>query len=636
MVIFYQLIKYAWGGFGASSPAAEQNDAVAHTSAAAAAGRAALPSRRAAPMWRPGAEFDFRVFLSLGPEADSVRFDAPEDSLLWEERALSLDWDESNTRERNVSAIPEWALGELQRNGSVFAHAFLTRPGAAFDPDDAAYDELACAHKAEQLNVHMPRPKVVAHKNLISGEYGDERLDSSMSDEEIEGVVGAPVDIVNMWRPALSVRVLLDFSTHKNPAAVPDPIGRVFRFHPETGRYWPPVHYDYFWLLDERFVIVNETVDALPLEMSFSPVSLIKLQLQMQMEESWKAQGTESDSMQFKRMLMDTNPWLLGLTFFVSVAHMVLDFFTFKNDVQFWRDGKDRTGMSVRTIMANCVMQLIVFLYLMDSESTSWMILMSAGVGVVIEAWKLTKAADVSRTSTFPFVRVDDKAASVASGVAEYDRDAMRYLSWALYPIVVCYSVYSLVYDQYKGWYSWLIGSLVGSVYMFGFLAMVPQVILNYKLKSVAHMPMRSLAFKFLNTVIDDLFSFIIPMPTLHRLACFRDDVVFLIYMYQFYTYRVDMTRTNEFGATFVEPIEREEVLEKLGAHPRIMRLVAEYAGEAAAAPAAKEAEAGAKATPKQKPAEEEEGEGEEAAVPASDENVPRRRNKGKKSRRED
>ena len=35
------------------------------------------------------------------------------------------------------------------------------------------------------------------------------------------------------------------------------------------------------------------------------------------------------------------------------------------------------------------------------------------------------------------------------------------------------------------------------------------------------------------NTFIDDVFAFIIVMPTAHRLACFRDDVVFVIYLYQ-------------------------------------------------------------------------------------------------------
>ena len=35
------------------------------------------------------------------------------------------------------------------------------------------------------------------------------------------------------------------------------------------------------------------------------------------------------------------------------------------------------------------------------------------------------------------------------------------------------------------------------------------------------------------NTFIDDVFAFIITMPTAHRLACFRDDLVFLVYLYQ-------------------------------------------------------------------------------------------------------
>ena len=31
--------------------------------------------------------------------------------------------------------------------------------------------------------------------------------------------------------------------------------------------------------------------------------------------------------------------------------------------------------------------------------------------------------------------------------------------------------------------------------------------------------------YKAFNTFIDDLFAFIITMPTAHRVACFRDDV---------------------------------------------------------------------------------------------------------------
>lgn len=37
-------------------------------------------------------------------------------------------------------------------------------------------------------------------------------------------------------------------------------------------------------------------------------------------------------------------------------------------------------------------------------------------------------------------------------------------------------------------------------------------------------------------------------MPLLHRLACLRDDVVFLVYLYQKWIYPEDKRRRNEFG----------------------------------------------------------------------------------------
>ena len=56
------------------------------------------------------------------------------------------------------------------------------------------------------------------------------------------------------------------------------------------------------------------------------------------------------------------------------------------------------------------------------------------------------------------------------------------------------------------------------------------------------------MVYKSLNTFIDDLFAFVIKMPLMHRLSCFRDDIIFFIYLYQKWAYKVDHTRVNEFG----------------------------------------------------------------------------------------
>lgn len=46
-----------------------------------------------------------------------------------------------------------------------------------------------------------------------------------------------------------------------------------------------------------------------------------------------------------------------------------------------------------------------------------------------------------------------DKATYVDSETKEHDRVAMKYLSYALYPLVAAYAVYTLVYERHKSWY---------------------------------------------------------------------------------------------------------------------------------------------------------------------------------------
>lgn len=62
------------------------------------------------------------------------------------------------------------------------------------------------------------------------------------------------------------------------------------------------------------------------------------------------------------------------------------------------------------------------------------------------------------------------------------------------------------------------------------------------------------LTYKFINTFIDDLFAFVIKMPTMYRLGVFRDDIIFLIYLYQRWAYRVDPSRVNEYGTSLEHP----------------------------------------------------------------------------------
>jgi len=132
----------------------------------------------------------------------------------------------------------------------------------------------------------------------------------------------------------------------------------------------------------------------------------------------------------------------------------------------------------------------------------------------------------------------------------------MRYLKFVLYPLSASWGIYNLYYYSYKSWWSWLVSSLADFAYTFGFINMMPQIFINYKLKSVAHMPWRVLVYKFFNTFIDDVFAFFIMsdyMTKKHRFMTLRDDVIFFVFLYQMYAYRVDFSRADEFGFVYVE-----------------------------------------------------------------------------------
>ena len=257
--------------------------------------------------------------------------------------------------------------------------------------------------------------------------------------------------------------------------------------------------------------------------------------------------GGRSDFEQMKSLFLDANPWLLGLTFVVSILHLILDLLAFKNDVKFWRERRGNfVGISARSVWLSAIVRTIIFLYLYDQDSTSSLVLFSQGLSLAINLWKSAQILRISVgiSSSFPFVLRFGERPQREQATQSYDDTAMRYLSYLAAPLVIGASLWSLVYDSHKGWYSWILSSLASAVYVGGFILMTPQLFINYKLKSVAHLPLRVFVYRAINTFIDDLFAFIVPMPWLHRLACFRDDIIFFIYLYQRWIYPVDHSRT--------------------------------------------------------------------------------------------
>lgn len=338
----------------------------------------------------------------------------------------------------------------------------------------------------------------------------------------------------------------------------------------KPGYYGPAVFINNFWVLREHYVELNESSAShlWNFTVEIVPASSMKVLLYVQLDASFAAQAESNliDSSavnQVKKMLLDAstkNPYFLALTAAVTVLHMVFESLALTYDVQFWKGRRDFRGLSLRTILLNCYCQTVVFLYLLESHETSWMVLVPSGIGMLTEYWKMTLAIKISKAKDDSEEATGEKMDTKVSGLRiagyifhfnescdtrtqKYDNTAVRCLIISMIPLLIGYSAYSAVYNTHRSWYSFFIRTQVRFTYFFGFALMTPQIFINYKLKSVGQLPWRTFVFKALNTVIDDLFAFVITMPWLHRLACFRDDVVFAILLFQRWIYPVDMSR---------------------------------------------------------------------------------------------
>ncbi|KAM9973895.1 hypothetical protein ACTFIW_007557 [Dictyostelium discoideum] len=259
-----------------------------------------IPSNsvRLANSWPEGIEFNMKVYLSTSNETVG-------DWLVWEQDKLSYDWKDSNTiPTKNITFD---TTPYLQNNGSLFAHIITSRRAYLNQPKSQL-------HKVHPLIVYLPKPKPKG-KNLLEEKSKDE--------PEVEY---DPTELISYWKPTLSLHLIVDHTIYP-PDSIP-----------------------------KEIVSSHDSVKQLSIEISFfihygvySACALITnssyMQKSLDMQESFGGSGNSaiggaSVGDEFKRMLTDNDPWILGLTLIVSVLHTVFEFLAFKNDIQFWKNNK--------------------------------------------------------------------------------------------------------------------------------------------------------------------------------------------------------------------------------------------------------------------------------------------------------
>lgn len=266
--------------------------------------------------------------------------------------------------------------------------------------------------------------------------------------------------------------------------------------------FQPIIDTKQFWVRKKEYIPLEETYEQeqFNITVNFNVYWSWKYMLEVQMSMSNQMQesfGFETNMDDVKEMVLDTNVYLFSITMIVSLLHTLFEFLAIKNDIQFWRNIESHKGLSLRTFYLNFIIEIIVLLYLFDEE-TSTIILVSSVINILVTVWKIMKTTKfkLRADKKFPWIEFDHKD-SYKGETEEFDKQASRYLFYLMIPFFICYVIYALIYEKFKSWYSFVLHTLVGFIYLFGFIQMTPQLYINYKLKSVEHLPWRTMIYNF-------------------------------------------------------------------------------------------------------------------------------------------
>jgi hypothetical protein len=333
-----------------------------------------------------------------------------------------------------------------RKNGSLFAHILVAKHGQL---------SLSSIQRTSYRIIPLTQMTVkkAATISLLSGNESSRNTTDDKFDQP-----------VSHWRPKLMVHIMATHISFSATKGYPSELHDYMRFTSDQ-RYLPIVYVDELSVMLRHLEPIDIDSKEMPLEINYSPISIGKMRMWISMYSSlstMRALGfSDKDLDEVKGIFADTNLYFLGLTFIVSAFHLLFDFLAFKNDISYWKERKNMAGLSSRSVAWRCFSQLVIFVYLLD-ENTSLLVTVPAGIATVIEVWKVRKAfkIQVHWSGFIPTLKFGD-ISDIEKETEKLDSEAMKYLMYLLYPLVVIGAVYSLVYLQYKSWYSWIIHSLV-------------------------------------------------------------------------------------------------------------------------------------------------------------------------------
>lgn len=290
------------------------------------------------PIWPMNKSLDISIYVASSIAMPSFAHLAPETLVLEEKNFVLGDWKESRIVDTSF-LVPK----EVQNNGTLWAHVYVALHGHPLDPTANGYSEATAYHFLRPLNQMLAKKKVAKTKKLLGA--------SNDADTEQETPRGRI--IASHYHPNFTMSFIPDSGLQSyvkmHPAVRQHVVLEATGARDASGQngwHYPILFVNTFWQLRDHMTELNSSVTKVPLHITLNNLNNWKFSLYASIDEGVKekqrqvaaggpipAGGDGSEFEEFKRVLIDTNIYLLSTTAVVSVLHMVFEMLAFKSDI---------------------------------------------------------------------------------------------------------------------------------------------------------------------------------------------------------------------------------------------------------------------------------------------------------------
>ncbi|SOV15819.1 serpentine receptor, putative [Plasmodium gaboni] len=192
-------------------------------------------------------------------------------------------------------------------------------------------------------------------------------------------------------------------------------------------------------------------------------------------------------------------------------------------------------------IIMNITLLFFILLYLRNINYGR-VIMIYYIMKMMVLIFKIINNYDICILNDYPYICINKKCITNMNERIiindEFEKKIKKKINIFMIFTIILIFIYNYFYIKYDSYYSYIINTLGFSSYLYKFILMLPQIIINTYTHTVQRTSFPFFLFLLVNVLIDDLFIIFLRIPEIHKYYLFADDLILFLFIIQYCIYK--------------------------------------------------------------------------------------------------